>query len=217
MWTVIITLLIGAYLLGSIPFGVIISRAVIRLDITKVGSGNIGATNVAREVGLKWGVITLVADALKGYIPVALAQYMFGSLTETAEALAGIVSILALLGHQYPIYNRFKGGKGIATGLGILLALSPISCLFSGIIFVVVVILWGYVSLGSILAALTVPLWLYIAGHSTFLILLSLIMSLLITFRHRGNIQRLLRGNERKWHKGGYLNRSTKRPRSSSE
>jgi len=217
MWTVIITLLIGAYLLGSIPFGVIISRAVIRLDITKVGSGNIGATNVAREVGLKWGVITLVADALKGYIPVALAQYMFGSSTETAEALAGIVGILALLGHQYPIYNRFKGGKGIATGLGILLALSPISCLFSGVIFVVVVILWGYVSLGSILAALTVPLWLYIAGHSTFLILLSLIMSVLITFRHRGNIQRLLRGNERKWHKGGYLNRSTKRPRSSSE
>jgi glycerol-3-phosphate acyltransferase PlsY len=217
MWTVIIILLIGAYLLGSIPFGVIISRAVIRLDITKVGSGNIGATNVAREVGLKWGVITLVADALKGYIPVALAKYMFGSSTETAEALAGIVGILALLGHQYPIYNRFKGGKGIATGLGILLALSPISCLFSGIIFVVVVILWGYVSLGSILAALTVPLWLYIAGHSTFLILLSLIMSVLITFRHRGNIQRLLRGNERKWHKGGYLNRSTKRPRSSSE
>ena len=217
MWTVIIILLIGAYLLGSIPFGVIISRAVIRLDITKVGSGNIGATNVAREVGLKWGVITLVADALKGYIPVALAQYMFGSSTETAEALAGIVGILALLGHQYPIYNRFKGGKGIATGLGILLALSPISCLFSGTIFVVVVSLWGYVSLGSILAALTVPLWLYIAGHSTFLILLSLIMSLLITFRHRGNIQRLLRGNERKWHKGGYLNRSTKRPRSSWE
>ncbi|UCG64307.1 MAG: glycerol-3-phosphate 1-O-acyltransferase PlsY [Deltaproteobacteria bacterium] len=217
MWTVIIILLIGAYLLGSIPFGVIISRAVIRLDITKVGSGNIGATNVAREVGLKWGVITLVADALKGYIPVALAQYMFGSSTETTEGLAGIVGVLALLGHQYPIYNRFKGGKGIATGLGILLALSPISCLFSGIIFVVVVTLWGYVSLGSILAALTVPLWLYIVGHSTFLILLSLIMSLLITFRHRGNIQRLLRGNERKWHKGGYLNRSTKRPRSSSE
>jgi glycerol-3-phosphate acyltransferase PlsY len=217
MWTVIIILLIGAYLLGSIPFGVIISRAVIRLDITKVGSGNIGATNVAREVGLKWGVITLVADALKGYIPVALAQHMFGSSTETADALAGIVGILALLGHQYPIYNRFKGGKGIATGLGILLALSPISCLFSGIIFVVIVILWGYVSLGSILAALTVPLWLYIAGHSNFLILLSLIMSVLITFRHRGNIQRLLRGNERKWHKGGYLNRSTKRPRSSSE
>jgi glycerol-3-phosphate acyltransferase PlsY len=217
MWTVIIIFLIGAYLLGSIPFGVIISRAVIRLDITKAGSGNIGATNVAREVGLKWGVITLVADALKGFIPVALARYVFATSTEPDEGLAGIVGIVALLGHQFPIYNRFKGGKGIATGLGIFLALSPISCLFSGIVFVVVIILCGYVSLGSILAALTVPLWLFIAGHSTVLILLSLIVSLLITLCHRGNIQRLLRGEERKWHKAGYLNRSTKRPRSSSE
>jgi glycerol-3-phosphate acyltransferase PlsY len=217
MWTVIIIVLTGAYLLGSIPFGVIISRAVIRLDITKTGSGNIGATNVAREVGFKWGVITLVADALKGFIPVALARYIFESGTETAEALEGIVGIVALLGHQFPLYNRFRGGKGIATGLGIFLALSPISCLFSAIIFVVVVMLWGYVSLGSIVAALTVPLWLYMSGHSTVLILLSLAMAALITFRHRGNIQRLLRGNERKWHKGGYLNRSTKRPRSSSE
>jgi glycerol-3-phosphate acyltransferase PlsY len=217
MWTGITIFLIGAYLLASIPFGVIISRAVIRLDITKAGSGNIGATNVAREVGLKWGVITLLADALKGFIPVALARYVFVSSTQTGEALAGIVGIVALLGHQFPIYNRFKGGKGIATGLGIFLALSPLSCLFSGIIFVVVVILWGYVSLGSILAALTVPLWLYITGYSNFLIVFSFIMSLLITFRHRENIQRLLRGDEGKWHKGGYLNRSTKRPRSSSE
>jgi len=154
---------------------------------------------------------------VKGFIPVASARYMFGLSIETAEALAGIVGVVALLGHQFPIYNRFKGGKGIATGLGIFLALSPISCLFSGIIFVVVVIVWGYVSLGSMLAALTVSLWLYMAGHSTVLILLSLIMSLLITVRHRGNIQRLLRGDERRWHKGGYLNRSTKRPRSSSE
>jgi glycerol-3-phosphate acyltransferase PlsY len=217
MWTVIIILLIGAYLLGSIPFGVIISRAVIRLDITKAGSGNIGATNVAREVGFKWGGITLLGDALKGFIPVGLTWYMFGSSTETGEALVGTVGIVALLGHQFPIFNRFKGGKGIATGLGIFLAFSAISCLFSGIIFVVAVILWGYVSLGSILAALTVPLWLYVAGHSTVLILLSVIMSLLITVRHTENIQRLLRGDERRWHKGGYLNRSSKRPRSSSE
>lgn len=217
MWAVFVILVTGAYLLGSIPFGLIIGRAVVRLDITQVGSGNIGATNVAREVGLRWGVITLVADALKGLLPVALAQHFLVSSAHGAEALAGIVGLSALLGHQFSIYNRFRGGKGIATALGIFLALSPVSCLFSGAMFLVAVALWGYVSLGSILAALTLPIWLSVLGHSASLILVSVVMSLLIILLHRGNIQRLLLRNERRWSKGGYLSRSTRRSNSSSE
>ncbi len=199
MWVVFIALLIAAYLLGSIPFGLLISQKVSRLDITKAGSGNIGAANVAREVGLKWGIITLLADTLKGFIPVALAHYLLGSLTEMNEALKGMVGISALLGHQFTVYNRFKGGKGVATCLGVFLAVSPISCLFSGAIFFVLVSLWRYISLGSILAVLTMPIWLYLMGHSAFITLSSVIMSLLITYQHRENIRRLIQGNERRW------------------
>jgi len=217
MWTAFIGFLIGAYLVGSIPFGLMIGRSAGHVDVSKAGSGNIGATNVAREAGLKWGLVTLVVDALKGFIPVALAYHGIGPPADTAEALSGIVGMAALVGHQFPIYNRFRGGKGIATGLGVFLALSPMACLFSGTVFVVVVILWGYISLGSILAAFTLPLWLFLLGHSKQLALLSLVIALLITFLHRGNIQRLLKGNERKWRNTGYLNRSTSRPNSSSE
>ncbi len=201
MWIVFAVLLIGAYLLGSIPFGVLISQKVARLDITKAGSGNIGATNVAREVGLKWGVITLLADVLKGFIPVVLARYLLGSSIEMNEALKGMIGLTALLGHQFPVYSHFRGGKGVATCLGVFLAISPISCLFSGVMFFILVALWRYISLGSILGALTMPIWLYLTGHSTFMILPSLVMSLLITFQHRGNIQRLIQGNERRWEK----------------
>ena len=201
MWIVFVALLIGAYLLGSIPFGVLISKKVARLDITKAGSGNIGATNVAREVSLKWGIITLLADVLKGFIPVVLARYLLGSSIEMNEALKGMIGLTALLGHQFPVYSRFRGGKGVATCLGVFLAISPISCLFSGVMFFILVALWRYISLGSILGALTMPVWLYLTGHSTFMILPSLVMSLLITFQHRGNIQRLIQGNERRWQK----------------
>jgi glycerol-3-phosphate acyltransferase PlsY len=192
-------LLIGAYLLGSIPFGLLIGKKVERLDITKAGSGNIGATNVAREVGLKWGIITLLADTLKGFIPVAFAYYLLGSSTEINEALKGMVGFSALLGHQFSVYNRFKGGKGVATCLGVFLAICPISCLFSAIVFFVLVYLWRYISLGSISAALSMPIWLYLVCHSTSMILLSVIMSLLITVQHRENIKRLIQGNERRW------------------
>lgn len=201
MWTAFIVLLIAAYLLASIPFGLLVSQKVLRLDITKAGSRNIGATNVAREVGFKWGIITLLADTLKGFIPVVLAHYLLGASTEINEALKGMIGLSALLGHQFSVYNRFKGGKGVATCLGVFLGISPISCLFSGIIFIILVSVWRYISLGSILAALTMPIWLYLMGHSAFLILLSLIISLLIIFQHKENIQRLIQGNERRWQK----------------
>jgi glycerol-3-phosphate acyltransferase PlsY len=209
--------LIGGYLVGSIPFGLLIGRAAVHVDVSKAGSGNIGATNVAREAGLKWGLVTLVVDALKGFVPVALAYHIIRPPAGAAEALMGIVGMAVLVGHQFSIYLRFKGGKGIATGLGVFLAISPMACLFSGTAFVVVVLLWDYVSLGSMLAALTLPLWLCLLGHSKPLVLISLGIAVLVIFLHRGNIKRLVQGDERRWRNAGYLNRSTSRPNSSSE
>ncbi len=203
MWTVLAGLVSGAYLLGSIPFGLLISRKAARVDIAEAGSRNIGATNVAREVGLKWGIITLALDILKGFIPVALAHYLLGSSGETLEALKGIVGLSALLGHQFSAYNRLRGGKGVATCLGVFLAISPLSCLLSGVIFFILVSVWRYVSLGSLVAALTVPMWLGLLGHSTPLTLISVIISLLIALLHTENIRRLIQGNERRWQRRG--------------
>ena len=155
IWGIFIALVIGAYLLASIPFGLVVGRRVRGLDIAKVGSGNIGAANVAREVGLAWGIVTLLADTLKGFIPVAAVPYLLGASPEIGEALRGLVGLAALLGHQFPVYNRLKGGKGVATCLGVFLAISPISCLFSGAIFLIVVAMWRYISLGSMAASLS--------------------------------------------------------------
>jgi len=201
MWILFIALLTAAYLLGSIPFGLLISQKVAKLDITKAGSGNIGAANVAREVGLKWGIITFLADTLKGFIPVIFIHYLLGSSAEINEALKGMIGLAALFGHQFSVYNRFKGGKGVATYLGVFLAISPISCLLCGIIFFIFVWVWKYISLGSIVASLTMPLCLYFMGHPNVIIILSMIISFLITFKHRENIRRLVRGNERRWQK----------------
>jgi len=201
MWILFIALLIVAYLFGSIPFGKLISQKVVKLDITKAGSGNIGAANVAREVGLEWGIVTLLADTLKGFIPVTCAQYLLGSSAEINEVLTGIIGLAALLGHQFSIYNRLKGGKGVATYLGIFLAISPISCLLCGMIFCIFVWVWRYISLGSIVASLTMPLCLYFIGYPNSIIILSLILSSFVTFQHRENIRGLVRGNERRWQK----------------
>lgn len=201
MWTAFTGLVVIAYLLASIPCGLLIGRKVGGLDITRVGSGNIGAANVGREIGVKWGIITLVVDALKGFIPVALAHYLLGSSEQMAEALKGIVGLSALLGHQFPVYSRFRGGKGVATCLGVFLAISPLSCLFSGVVFFILVAQWRYISLGSLGGALTMPMWLGLLGHSASLTLISVIMSFLIVLLHRGNIRRIIGGNERKWYR----------------
>jgi glycerol-3-phosphate acyltransferase PlsY len=199
MWALFLALLTAAYLLGSISFGLLISQKVRKIDITKAGSGNIGAANVAREVGLKWGIVTLLADTLKGFIPVICAYYLINSSAEINEALIGMIGLAALLGHQFSMYHRFKGGKGVATYLGVFLAISPISCLLCGMIFVIFVWVWRYISLGSIVASLAMPLCLYFLRHSNVIIILSLIISFFVIFKHRGNIRRLVQGNERRW------------------
>jgi glycerol-3-phosphate acyltransferase PlsY len=190
---------IAAYIVGSIPFGKLIAGYVAHIDITRRGSGNIGATNVAREIGMKWGIITLILDMLKGLVPMgAFSLYASGSGTAHAIALAGI-GLCALLGHMFPLFLKFRGGKGVATALGIYLAMSPASCLCGLILFVLMVAIWDFISLGSIIAACAMPLFLIIFGKPSPFIAASVFMALLICWKHKENIKRLSRGEEPKW------------------
>lgn len=191
--------LLIAFVAGSIPFGSIISRKVACLDITQKGSGNIGATNVAREVGLKWGLLTLLLDLLKGFIPVYLVSQSFPGM----DLGIALIGLSALLGHQFSPFMGFHGGKGVATALGIYFALSPFLCLIAILFFVCVVYLSDVVSLGSMLAVFLMTFLLAASGRSWTTISVSLLISLLITFRHKDNIRRLLKGEENRWRKKG--------------
>ncbi len=185
--------LILAYLLGSIPSGVIVSKAFGSIDPRTQGSKNIGATNVFRTGGKKLGIITLIGDILKGLIPVALAKVYVDSFF-----WIGVIAIAAFLGHLFPIFLKFKGGKGIATGLGIFLALAPLAAIFSLSVFSAIVYKWRYVSLGSLSATAVFPLFLYLLKAPPSFILFAIIMAILIFYRHRENISRLRAGRESK-------------------
>ena len=183
------------YLFGSIPFGKLISQWAAGIDITQRGSGNIGAANVAREIGIKWGLFTLVLDAFKGFVPV----FLFGLLFPQIEVGHAVVGLSTLIGHQFSLYRRFRGGKGVATALGIYLAISPISSLIALFVFVLTVYIWDFVSLGSIVSASIMPFVLTFLGKTDTLLITSLLVAGLICLKHKDNIHRLVRGRERKW------------------
>jgi len=188
---------ISTYLLCSIPFGKIISHKVADIDITQRGSGNIGATNVARELGLKWGILTLLLDVLKGFLPL----YLVGLFFPDCPKGLSIVGLSALLGHQFSLFEKFRGGKGVATALGIYLAISPVSCLIGLILFVLMVSVFDFISLGSIISAAIMPLLLALSSRPMAIIIASLIMAALICLKHKDNIRRLIKGEERRWRK----------------
>ncbi len=183
--------LLAAYLIGAIPTGLLLTRLTGGGDIRRTGSGNIGATNVYRS-SRKLGVLTLVGDTLKGVIPLLAAilwlQYDQGRI--------GAVAVAAFIGHCFPVYIGFKGGKGVATALGIYLVLSPLAALGAFLIFVGTVWKWRYISLGSLCAAATIPPLIWFTQKSLPLLLASLVISGIVIARHRANIQRLLVGNE---------------------
>lgn len=181
-----------SYLVGAIPFGKIISYIVNRVNIQEVGSGNIGATNVARVLGIKWGIITLIADFSKGAIMVYIAKMIFND-----NKLVALVAILLVVGHCYPIYLRFRGGKGVATACGAFLMINGKAVGFSALIFILVIVITRVVSISSIMAALNFPVLTRVLGVEQSLVYSSLIVALLITFQHRRNIRRLLRGEEK--------------------
>lgn len=190
---------IASYLIGAIPFGLIVGRLA-GIDVRLSGSGNIGATNVARLLGKKFGVVTLVLDCLKGFLPIYLASRLLPESPQREMVLL-LCGILAVVGHMFPLYLGFKGGKGVATGLGVFLFLSPAAIGISLLVFIGAVGLSGFVSAGSLLASGLFPLWLWLLGQPAASIATGAIIALLIWIKHQENIGRLIRGQEKSWKK----------------
>lgn len=186
-------LLLGAYLLGSIPFSFLITRLVTGKDIRRLGSGNVGATNVMRTTGILPGLIALVMDVLKGVGAVYLGKTVLGS--DSWGAAAGFA---AVVGHSFPVFLGFRGGKSVATGGGAFLVLSPLGILSSIGVFILMLLSFRIVSLSSIVASASFPLFAWLYGASKGVIIGGALAAALIVFRHRPNIQRLLNGSERK-------------------
>jgi acyl phosphate:glycerol-3-phosphate acyltransferase len=185
----ILLILIG-YLLGSVPAGFILG-SMSGVDVRRSGSGNVGATNVARVVGKRQGILTLIADSAKGFVPVILATQVGARL-----AVIVLVGIAAFLGHLYPIFLKFKGGKGVATALGVFLALAPTATLVLIAIFAATVLSSRIVSLSSIAIAVAAPVIFWLFHYPASVISMALFIGAAIVFRHRANIQRLINGSE---------------------
>lgn len=197
--------LVAAYLLGSIPFGYLIVRAKEGTDVRETGSGGTGATNVSRRAGKAAGVITLALDAAKGTLAVGLARWLTAPNFDVNWWVAA-AAILAVLGHIFPVWLRFHGGKGVATGVGVFLALAPLAVAGAAVIFVLVVWATRYVSLGSISATAAFPLFVWLLSmygkpSTNFkpVMTVALIGGALIIFMHRANIGRLMSGTESKF------------------
>ena len=189
-----VLLVVVAYLVGSIPFGMIVSRIFDReIDIRNVGSGNIGATNVARTLGKGAGALTLLLDAGKAVLALAVTSFAMGASADIWLALAGGA---AFLGHVFPIYLRFKGGKGVATALGVVVFLSPLVALSLMALFVLVVLFTRYVSIGSLCAAAGLPVIMAFLDMPRSYICLVVLISCVVFWAHRQNIRRIFAGQE---------------------
>jgi glycerol-3-phosphate acyltransferase PlsY len=192
---VFIPLLLLIYLVAAVPTGVVLTRLMGLEDVRTRGSGNIGATNVYRVAGKLPGILTLLGDILKGFLPLLAVKYW---LAPTPLQL-GVAGVVAIVGHCYPVYLRFKGGKGVATALGIFLVLDPQALVGGGLVFLAAVALTRYISLGSVLAAIAVPLFTLLFGRPLPMVLSACVIAALIVWRHRDNLQRLLKGTENRF------------------
>jgi glycerol-3-phosphate acyltransferase PlsY len=197
-WFSITLFVFAAYLLGSLPSGYLIGRWVADIDVRTFGSQNIGATNVARSLGLKWGLLVLIIDMAKGAVPVTVALILWSGEAERGSFMVALVALAVFFGHLASFFLRFRGGKGVATAFGIALVLMPKAALAALVIFLLVTLLWRYVSLGSLTAFLTLPIWAAASGYHSLYVGLSSVFALCIAIRHRSNIRNLLQGKERK-------------------
>jgi acyl phosphate:glycerol-3-phosphate acyltransferase len=188
-----ILLIALSYLLGSIPSGFVIG-ALSGIDVRNTGSGNIGATNVARALGKGLGLLTLLADTAKGYLPVSIAWYL-----EFSNIVVAAVAVAAFLGHLYPVFLRFRGGKGVATAFGALLAIAPAVPAALAVLFAAAVLVSGIVSVGSIAAAAAAPILLALFSYPPIFIALGGFLGAMVIVRHRENIRRLRAGTEPKF------------------
>ncbi|TAL70191.1 MAG: glycerol-3-phosphate 1-O-acyltransferase [Bacteroidetes bacterium] len=206
-----------SYLVGSIPSAILVSKRVFGFDIRERGSGNMGSTNAIRILGWKWGLLVQTADIMKGVIPVVIIANLLGQdikigsgeFFEHITVVRMFAGVSAIAGHVWSVFAGFRGGKGINTTAGVLIAIAPIDVFISIGIFIIAVLLSGYISLGSISAAVTVPLSMvfrynilndYIPGYQV-LLFFSIGIALLILYTHRSNIKRLLKGTENRFSK----------------
>lgn len=190
----IIIYLILSYLCGAIPFGYIVAKVFKNIDIRKHGSGNPGATNVYRTVSKPLGVLTLVLDILKGFLPV----YFVTLINPTTNWIVILVAFITIFGHIFTVFLNFKGGKGVATGCGVFLALNPLATLICFVIFIVILSIFKYVSFGSIIAAMMLPITLFFLNSEPEIVLFAGVVAILVVFRHISNVKRLLNGTENK-------------------
>lgn len=187
-------LIIASYLLGSIPNALWIGKVFKKLDVREYGSGNVGATNASRILGKKLGLMTLILDILKGFIPVLIARYL-----NFSEINIILVALATVLGHSYSVYLKFRGGKAVATTIGIVLAIMPKTLIFLFFIFILIMLFTGYVSMASMFSAISLPFLAYLLYNNKYNILLSIILAILIVYRHKSNIINLINKKEDKY------------------
>ncbi len=190
-----VTVLIVIYLIAAIPTGIVLARLMGYDDVRDKGSGNIGATNVYRVAGKLPGILTLLGDVLKGYLPLLACK----SWLAPTPGQLGSACAIAIVGHCYPVYLRFRGGKGVATALGIFLVLSPGAVLGAALVFATAVATTRFISLGSVLAAMSAPLLILMLDYPQPIFVATLFIAALIVWRHRTNIRRLMDGSENRF------------------
>ena len=188
----IVVYLLLSYLCGAIPFGYIVAKLFKNVDIRTVGSGNPGATNVYRSISKSLGVLTLILDVLKGFVPV----YLISVINPEFQWMVISVAFVTIIGHTFTIFLRFKGGKGVATACGAFLAINPLSVLICLGVFIIVLAIFKYVSAASIMAALMLPISLYLLNALPEIVVFAGMISILVIIRHISNIKRLLNGTE---------------------
>jgi glycerol-3-phosphate acyltransferase PlsY len=190
-----------AYLVGAIPFGLLIAKRVAGIDLRSFGSGNIGTSNAVRAMGRRWGFVVFSLDFLKGFLPVLACHYLVGDHAETVPLLQVLTGTAAVLGHCFPIYLGFRGGKGVATGCGAIIAIDPRVFVCGGLVWLVTRLLTRYAGLASIMMGITFPIAVVVLDHlqerrRPELLVGSLLLTLLILVRHRSNVRRMLQGTE---------------------
>ena len=203
MYLPILIIVLVAYLLGSIPSSVWIGKIFYGIDVREHGSGNAGTTNTIRILGYKAGIPVFIIDALKGWLAVFLTKIIFGYFPsmEMPEYMPIVSAVAVVLGHIFPVFAGFRGGKGVATLLGVGFGLIPIPALIALGIFIAVLLCFGYVSLASITAAVTLPVvtYFFVMPDNFFLLLLTIAVAVFVPITHRQNIKRLMNGTENKF------------------
>ena len=200
----LVLVIITGYILGSLPFSFWLGKFK-GVDLRRIGSGNIGATNLARVLGARWGLIAFILDLGKGLLAVVLAGYIFYMFKDNVVSVSLLKitgGIMSIFGHNWSMWVNFKGGKGVATSAGVFLGLAPISLLLAMAVWVVVFVLFRYVSLASIVSSISLPIWMWAGiGEKVALpiIIFSCIVTVLIIIRHRSNIKRLIEGKENRF------------------